>query len=427
MAALKDVLAQKIPAYRDEVRKLIAEHGDTKISDVTVAQAYGGMRGVKSLVCDTSTVSPDHGVLLRGKALPEVQDRLPEEIFWLLLTGEFPDAASLKQLQQDLADRSEVPQYVLDMLRGGPIKEMHPMAMQSMALLALERGSQFAKRYAAGLPKEEYWEWCLEDALDLLAKLPVATAAIYRIRYKDGELIDRDPQADWATSFARMLGVPDPAGSLAELMRLYLTIHSDHEGGNVSANLCHETGSALSDPFYAVSAGINGLAGPLHGLANQNALKFHLEIHEQFGGVPSPEELEKFLWARLESGRVIPGFGHAVLRCTDPRYTACHEFAQRACADAPLVKLAALMLEIVPRVLTEHGHAKNPNPNVDALSGVLMYTCGVTEPPFYTAIFGVSRAIGMCAQLVLNRAIGSPITRPKSVTTDWIRQHVTAG
>jgi citrate synthase len=223
-----------------------------------------------------------------------------------------------------------------------------------------------------------------------------------------------------------MMGVPDTTGNLANLFRLYLNLHADHESGNVSANLCHTCGSALSDPYYSVAAGLNGLAGPLHGLANQECLKFHLAVHERFNGVPNKEQLKEYAWETLNSGRVIPGFGHAVLRCTDPRYTACSEFARKACPDEPLFKLAELMLEVIPPVLLEQGKAKNPNPNVDALSGVLMYAFGVKEPPFYTAVFGVSRALGMCSQMVLNRAIGTPITRPKSVTTEWIAAQVGA-
>jgi citrate synthase len=425
MAKLKNILAQQIPQYRDEIKQLISAHGKKVISEVTVEQAYGGMRGVRPQVCDTSTVSPETGLIIRGIPLAEVTDRCPEEMFWLLLTGQLPDAGPLKELQADLAARSAVPDYVFDVLRAVP-KDTHPMAMQSMALLALQRGSKFRRSYDEGMRKEQYWEACLEDSLDLLAKMPTLTAGVYRIRYQDGNLIPRDPKKDWSANFAHMMGVPDPSGNLANLFRLYLNLHADHESGNVSANLCHVCGSALSDPYYSVSAGLNGLAGPLHGLANQESLKFHLAVHEKFNGVPTAEQLRQHIWDTLNAGRVIPGFGHAVLRCTDPRYTACNEFGRKACPDEPLFKLAELMLEVVPAILKEHGKAKNTNPNVDALSGVLMYAFGVKEPPFYTAIFGVSRAIGMCAQMILNRAIGTPITRPKSVTTEWIKQQVGA-
>ncbi len=423
MATLRDALAEKIPQMREEIAKVVGRHGDKVISEVTVAQAYGGMRGVKAQVCDTSTVSPDTGLIIRGIPLAEITDRLPEEIFWLLLTGELPDKASLKTLQDDLAARADVPDYVFEALRALPATN-HPMAMQSIGVLALEERSVFRKRYNEGMRKEEYWEAALEDSLDLLAKLPTVTAGVYRIRYADGSQIPRDPKKDWAGNFAHMLGVPDPTGNLANAIRLYLALHADHESGNVSANLCHIAGSALSDPYYAVSAGLNGLAGPLHGLANQECLKFHISIRDKFGGAPTEKQLRDFAWETLNSGRVIPGFGHAVLRCTDPRYVACHEFGLKACPDNELFKIADVMYKVVPNVLKEHGKAKNPNPNVDALSGVLMYAFGVTNPRFYTAIFGVSRALGMCAQLILNRGIGTPITRPKSVTTDWVKEQV---
>lgn len=425
MSMLREEMRSQVAHLREDIARLLADHGDKVISQVTVAQAYGGMRGVKSLVCDTSEVDPDKGVKYRGIPLSELTDRLPEEIFYLLLTGSLPSPEALKDLQAELTARSEVPRYVYDVLRKLPLTT-HPMAMLSLGLLALEEGSKFRARYNEGMSKNEYWEAALDDALDLLGRLPSLAAAVYRIRYELGDLIPPDPKLDWSANLTHQMGVRDDTGKLAELMRLYLTLHADHEGGNVSAFICHTAGSALSDPYYAVAAGLNGLAGPLHGLANQECLRFHLAIRDEFGGVPTKEQLTKYAWDLLNSGRVIPGFGHAVLRSTDPRYTALREFALKNCPDAELFRLGNLMFEVVPGVLTQHGKAKNVNPNVDALSGVLLYVYGVTQPRFYTAIFGVSRAVGMLAQLIVNRIIGTPITRPKSVTTASIKTQVGA-
>lgn len=423
MSALHNKLKTLFPAVREDIARLVADHGDKIISEVSVAQAYGGMRGVKCMVCDTSVVDPEKGLILRGRPLSDLTDRQPEEIFWLLLTGELPTAAELADLEKDLADRSALPGFVVDALRCQP-KSAHPMAMFSMGILMLEEQSKFRGRYNEGMPREQYWEAALDDSLDLIARLPALAAAVYRIRYELGGLIDRNPKLDWSANLTHMMGVPDEKGELGDLMRLYLNLHADHEGGNVSANLCHTAGSALSDPYYSVSAGLNGLAGPLHGLANQECLRFHLAVRETFNGVPSKEQLTKYAWDLLKAGRVIPGFGHAVLRSTDPRYTALLQFAQRCCADAEMVRIAKLMYDVIPGILTEHGKAKNVNPNVDALSGVLLYTYGVTQPRFYTTIFGVSRALGMLAQLIINRAMGTPITRPKSVSTAWIKGQV---
>jgi len=220
-----------------------------------------------------------------------------------------------------------------------------------------------------------------------------------------------------------MLGYKDAA--FTELVRLYLTLHSDHEGGNVSAHATHLVGSALSDPYLSFSAGMNGLAGPLHGLANQECLSWTVELYNKLGKKDvSNEVLEQAVWDTLNSGQVVPGFGHAVLRKTDPRYTAQREFALKHLPNDPLFKLVSQLYSVVPGVLEKHGKTKNPWPNVDAHSGCLLTHYGMTEENFYTVMFGVSRALGVLASLVWSRALGFPIERPKSVTSQWVSQNI---
>ncbi len=425
MAALKEKLAEQIPALRNDIKALVTEHGTKVISEVTVTQAFGGMRGVKALICDTSLVEPDRGLIIRGMPIADLTDRLPEEIFYLLCTGELPDKAALADLQKEFTRRSRVPKYVWDVLKAMP-PDSHPMAMLGTAILVMQKESAFKKQYDAGMKKTEYWVPALEDSLDLLARLPAVGAGIYRIRFKKGDLIGPDKKLDWGANYAHMLGVDDPKGEFANLMRLYLVLHSDHEGGNVSAHVCHTVASALSDVYYAVSAGLNGLAGPLHGLANQECLKFVLAINDKYNGVPSAEQLTEFCWSTLNSGQVIPGYGHAVLRVTDPRFTAFHAFGKRVCGDDPVFQIVARMFEVVPDILKEQGKAKDPYPNVDAGSGALLYHFGVTEFDYYTVLFGISRALGMCSQMIVNRALGAPIERPKSVGTTWVKEQVGA-
>ena len=420
---LKDKLSAKIPGWRDEIRGIMKGHGDQKISDVSITQAYGGMRGVKAMVCDTSEVPPDKGLHIRGIPIGELTERLPEEIFFLLCTGELPNEGELKDLQAEYSKRGEVPDYVWKVLEAMP-KESHPMAMLDTGILVMEFESVFRKRYDEGMTKMEYWEPSLEDSLNLLAKLPGLAAGVYRMRFDKGLRIPYDPDLDWGGNYAKMMGIPDPDGNFANLIRLYLTLHSDHEGGNVSAHTCHCVGSALSDAYYAVSAGLNGLAGPLHGLANQECLGWILEVMKKFGGAPSKEQLNDFAWETLNSGKVIPGYGHAVLRVTDPRYTAFLGFGRKYCMDDPVVLTVSNVYDVIPEVLKEHGKAKNPWPNVDAGSGSLLYHYGLKEFPYYTVLFSVSRAMGMCSQLIVNRAIGTAIERPKSVTTVWMKSQI---
>jgi len=306
------------------------------------------------------------------------------------------------------------------MIRDFP-KTMHPMTQYVSAVAALQTESKFAQAYQQGVPKTKYWETTYDDAVNLIAMLPGIASRIYRHTYKGGNLIPHDSKLDYSSNFARMLGYDKP--DFWELMRLYLVIHSDHEGGNVSAHTTHLVGSALSDPYLSYSAGMAGLAGPLHGLANQEVLRWVTDLQKKLGGPKTnltADVLKKAVWDTLKAGQVVPGYGHAVLRKTDPRYVSQREFALANLPTDPLFKLVSTLYEVVPGVLTEHGKTKNPWPNVDAHSGVLLQYYGLREENYYTVLFGVSRALGVLAQLVWDRALGLPIERPKSVTSDWI-------
>jgi len=296
---------------------------------------------------------------------------------------------------------------------------MHSMTQFCTGILALQTESKFAKAYEQGVNKNLYWEHCLEDSLDLIARLPEVAAIIYRNKYKGGKHIAPDRNLDWSGNFANMLGYTDKG--FHELMRLYLTIHTDHEGGNVSAHATHLVGSALSDPYLSLTAGMAGLAGPLHGLANQEVLRWIMALKKNFGkSQPTKEQLAEYCWKTLNSGQVIPGYGHAVLRKTDPRYTSQREFALKHLPNDPLFKLVSDLYEIVPDILTKQGKTKNPWPNVDAHSGVLLQYYNLKEEDYYTVLFGVSRAIGVLSSLTIDRVYGFPIERPKSVTTEWL-------
>ena len=431
MASLKEKFASSLEPMRAKVKSFVKEHGDTKISEVTVAQAYGGMRGVKCMVTETSALDPVEGIRFRGFNIPELREKLPkapggeeplpEGIFYLLLTGELPTEDNVKEITEEWRKRSPLPDYLIDVLKAIP-KDTHPMTQFSQGILALQKESIFAKKYREGLSKMEYWDPMYEDAMNLLAKLPLIASYIYRKTYKNDEHIPPDPNLDWGGNFAHMVGIEDE--KFKELMRLYLVIHSDHEGGNVSAHTTHLVGSTLSDAYYSLSAGMNGLAGPLHGLANQEVLRWIMEVKEDLGGVPDKEQLVKYLWDTLNAGKVIPGYGHAVLRQTDPRYMAQREFALKHLPDDEIFKVVSAIYEVAPDILREHGKAKNPWPNVDAHSGCLLLHYGVTEYDFYTVFFGASRAIGVLASLIWDRALGLAIERPKSITTDWIEGQV---
>lgn len=431
---LHEKISAQLPAWRERIRSLAKEHADVVVDTVTIGEVVGGMRDTKSLLTDISYVDPNEGIRFRGMSIPEVLKKLPKArggkmplvggLYYLLMVGEVPTKEEAMDVEAEWARRASIPDYVFKMLQAMP-KETHPMTLLSQAVLALQNGSIFAERYHS-MKRDVYWEPALEDSLNLTAKLPVIAAYIYRLKYFGEKRKPKyNPRQDYGLNFARMMNVEDRKG-YADLARLYFILHSDHESGNASAHATHLVGSTLSDVYYAFSAGLNALAGPLHGLANQESLAWLLDVHRRFGGVPSREELYKYAWDTLNSGRVIPGYGHGVLRVIDPRFVTQLEFAKKRFPEDELLRLAELVLDVVPTVLKEQGKAKNPMPNVDAISGTLQHHYGVREFDFYTVLFGVGRALGVTANYVWARALGQPIERPKSMTTSMLEEIVAA-
>ncbi|KAI0084095.1 citrate synthase [Irpex rosettiformis] len=427
---LKERLAELIPKEIENVKAVRAEHGKKSFGPVLVDQLYGGMRGLPALIWDGSVLDAEEGIRFRGKTIPECQqllpkapggsEPLPEALFWLLVTGEIPTQEQVTALSKEWAARAILPEFVEELLDRCP-PTLHPMSQFSLAVTALNHDSTFAKAYQEGISKKDYWGPTFEDAMDLIAKLPNIAGRIYRNVYGLGKLPAIDANKDYSWNLATLLGFGEN-DAFVELLRLYITIHSDHEGGNVSAHTGKLVGSALSDPFLAFAASLNGLAGPLHGLANQEVLLWLRKMQSNIGENASDEAVKEYVWSTLKSGQVVPGYGHAVLRKTDPRYTAQREFALKHLPNDPLFKLVAQIYNIVPNVLLEAGKAKNPWPNVDAHSGVLLTYYGLDQMNFYTVLFGVSRAFGVAAQLIWDRALGAPLERPKSYSTAAIKK-----
>jgi citrate synthase len=430
MALIKERFKQKADAAAAEIKELLKEHGNKKIGEVTLSQVYQGMRGITGLVSETSLLDSQEGIRFRGYSIPELQDKLPkapngseplpEGLFFLMLMGELPTEADVADITSLLQRRSHVPNHVFDAIDALPL-HTHPMTMFVTGIMALQTESNFAKRYAEGMNKKDYWDAAFDDSLDLIARLPRIAAYIYRRKYKGNQHIHPNGLLDWAGNLAHMLGYED--FSFMELMRLYMTIHADHEGGNVSAHTTHLVGSALSDPYLSLAAGMNGLAGPLHGLANQEVIKWIFEMRESLGSEsPTKEQIAEYVQQTLNSGKVVPGYGHAVLRKTDPRFTAQMEFGKKHMPNDPLVNTVWNIYDVVPPILQSLGKIKNPWPNVDAHSGALLVHYGFVEYEFYTVLFGVSRALGVLSSLIWDRALGFPIERPKSVTTALVKR-----
>lgn len=413
----------------------MAAHAETVIDHVTLDQAVGGMRGIKSMFWVTSDLDANKGITFRGFSIPQLQEKLakaegdqeplPEALFWLMLTDTFPTDEEVKWLSAQWQTRAEVPAHVFAVLDTLPV-DCHPMTQFIIAITAMQTDSVFSRRYAEGMPKSEYWDATYEDTMNLLARLPRVAAYIYRRSFRGGQHIAADPQLDWAANFAHMLGFEQK--DFRSLMRLYMTIHADHEGGNASAHATHLTGSTLSDAYLSLAAGMTALAGPLHGLANQEVIKWIFDMLDELGTQnPTEEQIGDFVKKTLSEGKVVPGYGHAVLRVPDPRFIAQMKFAEQYLPESEIVKVVWRVYHVVPPILESLGKVKNPWPNVDAHSGALLVHYGLTEYDFYTVLFGVSRAMGVLAQLCWSRALGLPLERPKSITLEWAKGMVEKG
>jgi citrate synthase len=427
MGQIKKLFIERAIPKAEIIKKLKSEYSDVVIGEVTIGHVLSGMKGVVSLLTCTSKLDPEEGIRFRGYSIPELREvlpkispddePLPEGLFYLMLMDELPTEEDVRYVQNEWAKRATVPKHVFDVIDAMP-RDTHPMNQFVAGIVAMAGSSKFMKAYESGTPKSDYWDSTYEGVMDLIARIPRIAAYVYRHSYFQGQHIEPDTDLDWAGNLAHMMGYDDD--EVKKLFRLYMTIHADHEGGNVSAHTTHLVGSALSSPYQSYAAGMLGLAGPLHGLANQEVIKWIFEMIRDLGTEdPSKEQIAEYVTRTLNEGRVVPGYGHAVLRKTDPRYVAQREFCLKYLPNDPLFKVVSRIYEVVPPILSQIAKIKNPWPNVDAHSGSILVHYGIKQYEFYTVLFSVSRALGVLAQLVWDRVYGLPIERPKSQNTSW--------
>ncbi|CCE66208.1 hypothetical protein TPHA_0P00500 [Tetrapisispora phaffii CBS 4417] len=445
---LKTRLTELIPEKKEELLNIKSKFNNVKVGDITIGSIIGGMRNNSSMFWQSTTLDPETGIRFHGrtiedcqKLLPKVKDGsksnsfLPESMLWLLMTSEIPTQDEANSLSKELALRAKsLPQETIKLLSDLP-QDLHPMTQLVIGLASLNKYSSFSNKYASGqLGKENYWDSTYEDAMNLIAYLPEITGRIYsKITGNGGELLGvLNEDKDWSYNICSMLGMVNSTDSsnrcnltksqsddFIDLMRLYTGIHVDHEGGNVSAHATHLVGSALNDPFLSYSSGILGLAGPLHGLAAQEVVRFLIQMNSEITSIDDDQQIKDRLKNLLDSRKVIPGYGHAILRKPDPRFNVMLDFVEKRkfteFKDDDNIKLMQKLSTFAPQVLLEHGKTKNPYPNVDSASGIIFYHYGLKELLFFTVIFGCSRSMGPLTQLVWDRIYGLPIERPKSV------------
>jgi citrate synthase len=367
-----------------------------------------GLRGFPVGTCPISDVDPVKGLSYGGYPIASLADLEPEEVIHLLLRKQLP--ASTEQLAMfhgELVGQGPLHPGILKLLESFP-RDGHPMKWLIGGLVAM---GMFE-------PKNDY----RKDCLRVIAQLPELVAAIFRIRSGWGAPIASRPELGWVENFVHMLGAPGASPSLTRLLRVFMILHFDHGGGNLSTFVGKAIASGQEDMYGSLAGAMAGLAGPLHGMANQECLRFVKEVAGEIKDPSDEKALDAYIENRLNSGGVLFGFGHAVLRVEDPRATVQYALGEEIAKNDPLFRLAVSLRKVGVAALQKRPKVSNPFPNVDAVSGTLLNACGLTDESYYTVLFGLSRCVGIASQIVWERTEarggkGLPIVRPKYLYT----------
>lgn len=375
---------------------------------ITKENLETGLRGYPTGYCPTSYVHPDKGLYYSGIAVDELTGLSLEEVIYLLLYARKPTSDERSQFIHDLKKRAQIHPDVLAHIKSLP-KSGSPLKLFACALL-LEK--MLNKR--EGRDGDDYWE----DCLDVVAKAPLLAGAV--MAHVAGWNGDTPMLQDgYVERFVHSMHLPKaPSHDLKEAFRLFLMLHLDHGGGNLSTFVGKAVASGLEDMYGSLASAMLALEGPRHGRANQDALELLSDVQKELGLAATTDQIKEYLRKRLKEGGLIFGFGHAVLRVEDPRATIFYAFAQRHFKSNPLVQLAIHLREAASQVLKETGKVSDPYANVDAISGVVLIAAGFDYPQFFPLLFGASRCVGIARQIIYERleargGKGTPIVRPQ--------------
>ncbi|EED79428.1 predicted protein [Postia placenta Mad-698-R] len=430
-----EAIEARLPSRLELFSRLAKQYSDVTLHNMTVGQVLGGMRGLPCVLWEVSGTEKA-GIRYHGKSLKELLEILPrwrgseqispEAMIWYLYTGTVPTRTELEVFAADLARRAEPPVEVEEFC-DSLSPDIASATQLMMCLSVWGNHSKFSAALVQGAPRAELWRHALEDALDSHSCTSVISARIYANKYRDGR--DRttplNPQGDIAENFAIRMG---RAGDhdFTELIRMYWSLHMDH-GANVSAHTMRLSSSAWTDPYLTLASGLIAGTGILHAGAISQALRYNQAMAAALGPEPSAQAVEAYICRTLEKGLVVPGYGHALLRDVDPRLEPITRFinsrpvpASASGEQGHMLRLIGRNSTIVPEILRRRvPRMKSTAPNVDSLSGCLMYAHGL-EIDFILLVMGCSRGMGFMTQYVWDRALGLAIERPLSITMDQI-------
>jgi citrate synthase len=361
-----------------------------------------GLEGV--IAGETALSTIVEGLSYRGYPVVELVEKGTtfDEVAYLLLHGDLPTTAQLSDFLQRQGQLRQVPAALLDVFKVLP-PATPPMDALRTAVSIL---AHFDPDTA-----DDSREANLRKAERLLAQIPVAVAAQYRIAQGLQPVAPRADLAD-AASFLYMLRGQEARPEDVKALDVSLILYAEHEF-NASTFTARVVASTESDLHSAVVAAIGALKGPLHGGANEKIM----DLLRATGG---PETAEKWVREALVKKTKIMGFGHRVYKAGDVRAKILKEFARQAAAATNNTKWEETA-EIIERVMEQE---KKLYPNLDWPAGRLYHAMGL-EVPLYTPIFVMSRITGWCAHVMEQKA-QNRIIRPRGRYTGPARRPVKA-
>ncbi len=350
-----------------------------------------GLEGVIAGESEICFIDGYQGILsYRGYNIHTLADHASfEEVIFLLWNGWLPKQSELDQFRKHLAASRELPGPVVEFL--GSVSESVPMDVLRTAVSMLGIYDPDAQDMSA--------EANHRKAIRLMSRTAGIVTTFDRLR-KGNPIVPSDPALGFSANFLYTLTGKRPDEVMERAFDVAMILHADHEL-NASTFAARVTAATLSDIYSSVTSGIGALKGPLHGGANQDVIKWLLNLGDEEEAV---DRVKNTLARKVK----IPGFGHRVYRTEDPRATHLRVLSEelgRRTGHEKLYRLSKRMEETVKSV-------KALNPNVDFYSASTYYSLGIPIDLF-TPIFAVSRMSGWTAH-VLEQYRNNRLIRPRA-------------
>ena len=350
-----------------------------------------GLEGVIAGESEICYIDGYLGVLsYRGYNIHTLADNaIFEEVIFLLWNGWLPKQGELDLLKNDLVAARPLPAGVVDFLRTVPNSNSMDVLRTAVSMLSLYDTEAQDMSAEANHRK----------AVRLMARTATIVTTFDHLR-KGTAVIEGDPELGFAANFLYTLTGKKPDEVMERAFDVAMTLHADHEL-NASTFAARVTAATLSDIYSSVTSGIGALKGPLHGGANQDVIKWLLNLGDEDAAV---DAVKNTLARKVK----IPGFGHRVYRTEDPRATHLRVLSEelgKRTGHEKLYRLSKRMEETIKTI-------KGLQPNVDFYSASAYYSLGIPVD-LYTPIFAVSRMAGWTAH-VLEQYRNNRLIRPRA-------------